>query len=96
MNAAQANRIQSFAFLVSVFLAFCFACFSAINYLSAGDVNNRDDSALDSFINPNEAPVASMLRLPGIGRTRAEAIVAYRESLESTSNTPAFTCGEDL
>lgn len=34
---------------------------------------------LDGLINPNDASVASLVRLPNIGAIRAEAIVAYRE-----------------
>ncbi|MGD8786415.1 MAG: helix-hairpin-helix domain-containing protein, partial [Phycisphaerales bacterium] len=37
---------------------------------------------LESRINPNEAPIASLVRLPGIGISRAGAIVAYRENLD--------------
>jgi|GEM_PF-1414367 len=32
------------------------------------------------LINPNTAPVASLRRLPGIGPTKAKAIVAWREA----------------
>lgn len=34
---------------------------------------------LNESINPNTAPVASLLRLPGVGTIRAHAIVAYRQ-----------------
>lgn len=48
-------------------------------------------------INPNEAPVASLARLPGIGVARARAIVAFRDSLRSQGRQdPAFQCAEDL
>ena len=35
---------------------------------------------LNETINPNTASVASLLRLPGIGPARAQAIVTYREA----------------
>jgi len=35
---------------------------------------------LESRMNPNDAPIASLVRLSGIGVSRAGAIVAYRES----------------
>jgi len=64
------------------------------------------DSALESTnaepladtINPNTADWASLTRLPGIGPTRARAIVAYREQyLQShPEETRAFTRAEDL
>jgi competence protein ComEA len=48
-------------------------------------------------INPNEAPVASLARLPGIGVARARAIVAFRDNLRSQGRQdPAFQCAEDL
>lgn len=48
-------------------------------------------------INPNEASVASMARLPGIGVARARTIVAFREGLRTQGRQdPAFHCAEDL
>jgi len=48
-------------------------------------------------INPNTASAASLLRLSGIGRVRAEAIVSYRESNGgSTSGGPVFENLSDL
>ncbi|MCF7972390.1 MAG: helix-hairpin-helix domain-containing protein [Phycisphaerae bacterium] len=44
-------------------------------------------------INPNTASLGELLILPGIGTTRAEAIVAYRDM---HFPKPAFTCIEDL
>lgn len=51
---------------------------------------------LDSGINPNEAPVQSLIRLPGLGVERAEAIVAYREHARREGANPAFKNCEDL
>ena len=48
-------------------------------------------------LNPNTASSASLARLPGIGLTRASAIVAYRERIHSEEGLDmAFTCPEDL
>ncbi len=55
-------------------------------------------------INPNEAPVASLTRLPGIGLTRARTIVAYREEFNGRAGSrpgdaeqgPVFGKPEDL
>jgi len=51
---------------------------------------------LDSLINPNNTPAASLVRLPGIGMQRARAIVAYRESFvaDETSNQPFETIND--
>jgi competence ComEA-like helix-hairpin-helix protein len=51
---------------------------------------------LDERVNPNDAPVASMVRLPGIGLGRAEAIVAYRENLDKERHSKAFQNSDDL
>jgi DNA uptake protein ComE-like DNA-binding protein len=55
-------------------------------------------------INPNEAPVASLTRLPGVGLTRARTIVAYRDEVPGPAGPrpgqvgqgPAFAKPEDL
>jgi DNA uptake protein ComE-like DNA-binding protein len=48
-------------------------------------------------INPNNAPTASLVRLPGIGVTRARAIVAFRDhAREQGGHMPVFRCAEDL
>lgn len=48
-------------------------------------------------INPNTASVASLARLPAVGLTRAQAIVAYRERIrQETDRSTVFTCPDDL
>jgi competence ComEA-like helix-hairpin-helix protein len=52
---------------------------------------------LDEQINPNDAPSASLVRLPGIGIGRAGAIVAYRDNFgKKNSNSRTFRNCEDL
>ena len=51
---------------------------------------------LDGRINPNEAPVSSLVRLPGIGVSRAEAIVTYRENFREEGQRKAFQDSDDL
>jgi competence protein ComEA len=52
---------------------------------------------LENRINPNIAPVESLVRLPALGISRARAIVAYRKSLNRANGTrAAFECGDDL
>jgi DNA uptake protein ComE-like DNA-binding protein len=76
------NRIQLFAFVVAagIAVAFCF-CFAPVG-VAAGDVVGT--VKLESRINPNDAPQASLARLPGIGLVRAQAIVTYREQFRQT------------
>jgi len=48
-------------------------------------------------VNPNDAPVASLMRLPQIGVARARAIVAYRQRTGSQAEgRPAFKTADDL
>ena len=75
MGEARQKNIQSFAFVLSVCAAFCF-CLSFISeFVGTGQ---SCEIELESRINPNYAPIESLIRLPGIGPSRAGAIVAYR------------------
>jgi competence ComEA-like helix-hairpin-helix protein len=89
------NRIQSFAFVISVCgCALLSMCFAASGF---EEIRQSREVELDEGINPNDAPIASLVRLPGIGIGRAEAIVAYREDLnEEDSNSRAFRSCDDL
>ncbi len=51
---------------------------------------------LDNTINPNTASVGSLLRLPGVGLQRAQAIVARRQRVGQQGRGPAFRNLEDL
>jgi competence ComEA-like helix-hairpin-helix protein len=52
---------------------------------------------LESQINPNNAPLGSLVRLPGIGIVRAAAIVSYHEGLTQQDYTAsAFKNCNDL
>ena len=50
---------------------------------------------LDSAIDINSAPEASLMRLSGIGRSRAGQIVSYREA-NGEANSPAFRNLDDV
>jgi competence ComEA-like helix-hairpin-helix protein len=53
--------------------------------------------SLADGINPNTASVASLVRLPGIGRVKAEAIVVYRQNFSASGkNARAFKDASDL
>jgi len=89
------SRIQSFAFAISVFVCVLFCIGFAVSSLAS--VGEPSGIELDERINPNDAPIASMIRLPGIGIARAEAIVACREDLiKEDSNSRAFRSSDDL
>jgi len=88
------NRIQSFAFVISVCLAVCFSFGFISNF--ERDLG-RCEVELESRINPNHAPIESLIRLPGLGIGRAGAIVAYRENFnEKNAGNPAYQNCNDL
>ena len=89
------NRIQLFAFVVAagMAVAFCF-CFAPVGVAAGGAVGTVK---LESRINPNDAPPASLARLPGIGLARAQAIVTYREQFRQNGKDDlAFRDCSDL
>ncbi|MHC4126123.1 MAG: ComEA family DNA-binding protein [Planctomycetota bacterium] len=88
------NRIQSFAFVIAVAVCVLFSiCFTASSF--AG-LEKSQEVSLESRINPNNAPAASLVRLPGVGVSRAGAIVAYRDDfIEQGKGNNAFqNCGD--
>ena len=87
------SRIQSAAFVIAASIAVCFSIGFATSSLSE---SRACEVKLESRINPNDAPEASLVRLPGIGISRAAAIVAYRENTAQSDNTPAFQNPNDL
>ena len=88
------KRIQSFAFIISICAAFCFACILASNIAHS---QNEKGTRLDNRINPNTAPLESLVRLPNIGISKAEAIISYRENYaEKNNGQSAFETLNDL
>jgi len=94
----QQKRIQSFAFVISVGVcAFCSMVFVASSMLQFGSAPGGCEIELDEKINPNDASVSSLVRLPNIGTVRAAAIVAYRENFnEKGSKSRPFQNCNDL
>ncbi len=98
-SEARQKPIQSFAFVISVCVAVCFSYGFVSNLARSGSAFSGCEIELESRINPNDAPVASLVRLPGIGMARAGAIVAYRQRSQFVgidSNSPAFRNCNDL
>jgi len=94
MTKVRQKRIQSFAFVISIIVA---ACFSWVFIASLAKPGQSYEIKLDEKINPNNAPIASLVRLPGVGISRAGAIVAYREKFSNKNvNSSAFRNCDDL
>ena len=94
MGEAGQDNIKSFAFVLSVCAAFCF-CLVFVSGFS--DSGHRCEIELENRINPNSAPIESLIRLPGIGISRARAIVAYRNKFGSKDGADVvFSSCNDL
>ena len=100
-NPAQAGRgstlrtAQSLAFLVGMGVCLTLSLGFGVGALQ------RSKSAIpihsDERINPNEAPAASLMRLPQVGAARARAIVAHRDRVGSQAvRRPVFKTADDL
>ena len=93
--AAVQNRIQSFSFVIAVLAG-------VLLIVWFGRLVRPDSTAvvqleLDSRINPNNAPIASLVRLPRIGTGLAQAVVSYRENFDEQQNGKvAFEDCDDL
>ncbi len=89
------NRAADFdtAFLIAVIFCMLLSVVFAVCFFD----NASDDTAkLEGRINPNIAEQAALLALPGIGRSKAAAIVSYRKQFAEEPNKAAFKTAEDL
>ena len=88
------NRIRSFAFVISVCVCVLFALGFSWSF---GNAVESCRIELENRVNPNNAPAASLIRLPGIGPARALAIIQYREDFkQENGDVPAFRDCDDL
>lgn len=92
MTETGQKRIQSFAFIISIIIAISLSYVFVVNLAGSEQTYEIE---LDEKINPNSAPTASLVRLPGIGTSRAEAIAAYRKQ-SIKENEPVFRNSKDL
>lgn len=88
------ERIQSLAFVIGV----CVCVFLCGVFAASDCLGGRmsDEIELSDRINPNEAVVGSLVRLPGIGMGRAWGIVSYREAAFEEGRSAAFGNCSDL
>ncbi|MBN2270787.1 MAG: helix-hairpin-helix domain-containing protein [Sedimentisphaerales bacterium] len=88
------ERIQSLGFVISTWLCAVLCTVFLARFPGGSHVGGL---ALDSRVNPNEAPISSLVRLPGIGVSKAAAIVAYRDSFrQDDAQGRAFNDCNDL
>ncbi len=87
---AEKTRTHSLSFLLAGLFILVFAiCLCVKMWSGASDESMVE---LQGRINPNTAPVCSLMRLPQVGRVRAWAIFSYREE----KGPGAFECCEDM
>jgi len=94
-SGQKAKVLQSFALVIAAGLAliigFLFSQFCCFEGIFSNKV------VLEGKINPNNASLESLLRLPGIGFSRANAIITYRrEFLRQYPEQLAFKHPNDL
>jgi competence ComEA-like helix-hairpin-helix protein len=91
---ARGEWIQGFAFVICVCVCAGLCLIFVLDIIAPGQPCEIE---LESRINPNDAPIASLVRLSGIGVSRAGAIVAYRESYgRKDGDSRAFRDCNDL
>ena len=93
-TGGEKDRIEGLAFVIIAAVCVLASTFFAFSYFSRFD--KQSEIVLRDKVNPNDAPVASLVRLPGIGPGRAEAIVAYRKKFVKTTGKQAFEDCDDL
>ncbi len=86
------KQTQLSAFVTAAAVGSVFSIMLVVPYfISSGSTCNI---VLNSRINPNTATTASLERLPNIGPKRAQAVVAYRQTVDS--DRPAFESSPDM
>ncbi|MGD0553083.1 MAG: helix-hairpin-helix domain-containing protein [Sedimentisphaerales bacterium] len=89
------NRIQLLAFVIASFLAVIFGLCFTVSSVNAESGTVKIE--LESRVNPNDAPAAGLMMLPGVGVARAQAIISYREQFrQSGRGDLAFQNCNDL
>lgn len=87
------NSSKLFAFVIAIGVCVLLSVLFVLSgYTGAGQ---DDKIQVEDKINPNDAPLGSLIRLPGIGVGRAEAIITYRQA-DKKQGVQAFQNTDDL
>jgi DNA uptake protein ComE-like DNA-binding protein len=94
LHSRKTDNTKDFAFILLMLftLAACFTC--SINYFS-NNVHSKS-IVLDCRINPNDAQLGSLICLPKIGISKAQAIIKFRESEMSNGSQKPFGSLDDI
>jgi len=90
--AVEQGNVQILAFVISICMAVIFSVGFVVVVFP--DSERLHEIRLEDKINPNYAPVASLVRLPGIGIARAEAIIAYRHTNDGNEGLVFRRCDD--
>ena len=93
MLNSESQTSQTRSFLLAFLIAAVLACLLAVISLPKPQGKAL---ALADKINPNTAPLPSLIRLPGIGPARAEAIIGLRDATLTEDGTYPFSSPNDL
>jgi competence ComEA-like helix-hairpin-helix protein len=98
MTEIRQKRTQLYASVISELICITLAAGFAVSGLTVRiSAKSIGGIVPDEKINPNEAPAVSLSRLPNIGYTRAQAIIAYKESIiEKNGDITIFKDCNDL
>ena len=92
-QAADVVEAVGFVCLASL----CVAAGFAFAWSTSGTSARRPSLKIEDTINPNEASLASLSRLPNVGLARAKEIVSFRNQLSGRAvDGPAFSHADDL
>lgn len=85
------GKVETSAFALAV----CVGLLLSVFFLVGGFPQSRagSNAKIDGRINPNTASIESLMRLDGIGASRAYDIVQYRRNCDRQK---AFETGDDL
>lgn len=92
-KAERRKAIQSYAFFISICVCVALA---AGFFWGDRDCGRTADIEIDGRINPNVASEGSLMRLPGVGLSRAKSIIMHREGILQDKAGPAFEDVNDL
>ena len=87
----ESGRTKVAAFVVAI--CFCLVLSGLIFFGGLVGSNDEQIIKITSRINPNTAPIESLMRLDGIGAVRAYDIVEYRRNCQRNK---AFEMADDL
>ena len=93
LREEQKNRTHAVAFAVAATVALILCAGLVLPRIGESDSAGIE---LRVGVNPNDAPAGSLMRLPGVGPSRANAIISYRQRFEEENGRRAFESPGDL